>query len=353
MQRDLVKKLQCPNCHQSSNLSLEAFEEMPLNPDVVDHGLLICRECGSWYPIECGVLEFLPQDMCYKKDREDFVKRYRSKLSHLGLDCSISIHASDADPRKHQQSHFDWYAKNDLQSYEEYEKSNFWQASDRLIIKNWSKAISNGRCLLDVGCAQGRSTFNFMELDLDIVAFDISKRMIEKAVQKYREGSPKARASFFVGDATTFPVESNVFDYVVLYGVLHHVPDPSQTCEEIYRVLKHGGCYMGHENNESIFRRIFDFLQKVSPQWHEEAGEEPLISKDMLSSWFPENASVKTTTSVFVPPHLINLLPWSLGYKVLHVSERVGQYLPWLRDQGGLIICEVKKGNAAEPAGGS
>ena len=152
MQRDLVEKLRCPGCLQSTNLILEGIEEIPQQPDFINEGLLVWPECRSWYPIDGGVLELLPQDVCYRQDREDFINRHRSLISGLGLDCRIADAASISDPRIQQQSHFDWYAQNALQTYEEYEKSNFWKASDKLIIQTWSERIFRNSWLVDVGC---------------------------------------------------------------------------------------------------------------------------------------------------------------------------------------------------------
>ena len=343
MRKNIIERLRCPECRSSAPIRLEIFQE-DTTDQVVVLGLLICEECRHWYPIENRVLEFLTKDMCYVSDRKRFISRYKAKLINLGLDLSLPPEASDPDPRRDQQSHFDWYAQNDLQTYEEYEGSKFWRASDKLIIKQWAQFIPDDVWLLDVRCAQGRSTFNFTHLNINIVAFDISKRMIEKASDKYSIEKPDANVTFFVGDASKFPLRASTFDRVVLYGVLHHVPDPGLVCGEIFRVLKNGGRYLGHENNKSAFRRIFDWLQKLEPQWHEEAGEEPLISASMVEGWFPEqNVTVDVKTSVFVPPHLINWLPRSVGNRLMAVTDRIGQSVPWLRDQGGLIIFEMSK----------
>ena len=79
-------------------------------------------------------------------------------------------------------------------------------------------------------------------------------------------------------DATRFPVRTASLDYVLAYGVLHHVPDPPRVCREIDRVLRPGGLYLGSENGTSVFRGLFELLQRLRPQWYEEAGPEALFS---------------------------------------------------------------------------
>jgi hypothetical protein len=128
--------------------------------------------------------------------------------------------------------------------------------------------------------------------------------------------------------------------------VLHHLPDPAETCREIARVLKTGGTYFGSENNKTAFRTVFDALQKIWPLWHEEAGAEPLISEADLKRWLtPHGFQVTTRTSVFLPPHLVNLLGRSAGPAALNATDLL-RAVPWLGRQGGLVLVTAVKGAA-------
>jgi ubiquinone/menaquinone biosynthesis C-methylase UbiE len=185
-----------------------------------------------------------------------------------------------------QQSHFDWYANNSKQSYWDYEHTSFWLAADQIAFQSWRNEIQERKWLLDVGCAQGRSTFKVMDLDIHILGLDISKKLVRQAIDRYRKGNYKAKASFIAADASSLPLIDESMDYILVYGVLHHLPYPDKMCNDITRVLKPGGIYFGSENNASSFRRIFDLLQKLKPIWSEEAGPEALISKNKLLEWF-------------------------------------------------------------------
>jgi len=206
--------------------------------------------------------------------------------------------------------------------------------------------VRPGGRLLDVACAQGRSTLPWMDLDLDILAFDISKRLVRQARDRVRRSGGRARAEFIVADGSRLPFVSGRFDHVVTYGVLHHLPDPAEACGEIARVLKPGGTYFGSENNKTFFRAVFDALQKIWPLWHEEAGAEPLISQEDLRSWLePHGLKVATRTSVFLPPHRVNLLGRAAGSTALGAADLL-RAVPWLGRQGGLVLVTAVKSAA-------
>jgi SAM-dependent methyltransferase len=272
--------------------------------------------------------------------------RHSERLSALGVNRSISADENESFKLQlKQQQHFDWYAHNTTQSYSEYEQTPFWSAVDQLTFEPWRKEITSGSWLLDIGSAQGRSTLKLLDLDINIIGFDVSKNLVRQAIQRYRSRAHRARAFFFAADGSALlPFVDEAFDYVLVYGVLHHLPDPGLTCREITRVLKPGGIYFGSENNRTVFRAAFDLLHKLSPIWHEEAGPQPLISNADLHDWFRSTVmSIDTKTSVFLPPHLINHLPRPFGYCLLRSADRIAQSIPGIRPNGGLILIHGNK----------
>ena len=307
-------------------------------------GIVWCRSCRMWYPVEEGVLDLLLGDLAYAEDRKRF--RERHAITFEELDLVSAPPAADASVKLQslQQAHFDWYATNTKQSYLAYEQMPFWLSVDALTFEDWKKQLRPGSRVLDVGCGNGRSTFKLMDLDLEILAFDVSREAIRQARRRYREEGFRARAVFFVADATRFPLKTATMDCVLVYGVLHHVPDPHVACREIARVLQPGGRYLGSENNETAFRKAFELLQRLWPIWYEEAGPEALISERTMTENFGDtDVRVRTRTFVFVPPHLVNLLPLRVGRRLLELADRVGGALPWVRNNGGLILIEGVK----------
>lgn len=275
-------------------------------------GMVECKQCLSRYSIENGLLNFLPK--------------------------KLSLQA------KEQQLHFDSLKKTG-QPYTDFERQIFWQVVDEVIYSRWREKIFPGSWLLDVGCAQGRSIARLTDLPINIVALDISKNLVDEGRKRFAKYRTRAKIHFLVADASTrLPFRDGIFDTVVVYGVLHHLAKPKEICREIGRVLKNEGWYLGNENNDSGVRIIFDLLQRVIPAWQEKAGPEHLFSSKKLINYFKTaGLNIRTETSVFLPPQIINLLSPSIAIKVFNLAENFFGKIPIVKNHGGLLVLEGQK----------
>jgi hypothetical protein len=122
------------------------------------------------------------------------------------------------------------------------------------------------------------------------------------------------------------------------------LPGPGAVCHEIQRILKPGGIHFGSENNQSRLRSIFDLLIRLAPIWHEEAGEQPLLSERLLREW-TENLPVRieSHSSVFIPPHICNWIGTRGASRLVQAADRFAQAVPFLRTEGGLLLFEIVK----------
>jgi len=343
MLRSVIPLLRCPVCQsQRSRLEAHAFAE-GLAGHIKD-GALACGVCGSWYPIEDELLELVKPELLYQEDYAAFVGRFSVELKRLGFAPDSARSESDLSAQFLQRRHFDWYADNPEQTYNAYQNSPFWKAFDAATFGSWRRALKPGGAILDVGCADGRSCFQFINQGSTVVGMDISKALIRRAIERAAKANAQSSTSFFVADATALPLRDESVEYVVIYGVLHHVPDPAATCREAYRVLKPRGIYFGSENNATILRKVFDLLMKWMPIWREEAGQQALISQRNITEWLRGlPASLSCRSSVFLPPHLVNLFGRRGARVALGASDKLFHLIPGLRGQGGLIVFEVRK----------
>lgn len=347
MHRDLIALLRCPACERSS-LVLHAFHE---HGPVCPEGVLVCEDCGRWFGISDHVLDLLPDALADIQCRCSFWQHHRERLVALELaEPSAGPAAAEAglEVQAAQRRYFEGLAdRSDQFSYEEFMGTAFWRAEDSRLYERWLPQIERGSLVLDVGCGDGRTTFQLTG-ELRVLAFDLSTRQVRRAVDRARAAGLLHRFTFFVADANSFPVADGVVDCVLMDGVLHHLPEPARALRETARVLTGGGRYFGKENNATPLRPLFDWLQRLRPLWFEEAGPEQLISPAALRSWAAEaGLSIEVEPEVFLPPHAFGRMGEARARRVLDATDRLGRRTPLVRGWGGLLAIEGRKQPAA------
>ena len=107
--------------------------------------------------------------------------------------------------------------------------------------------LGEGNRSLDLGCGPG--AFADMFVGNDYVGADLNRRYIEWA-RKHRPGT------FVVGDARSVDLPDDRFDQVLIFGLLHHLPDEDVklVLKETRRVLAPGGRALLIEDIPTISR---------------------------------------------------------------------------------------------------
>lgn len=104
-----------------------------------------------------------------------------------------------------------------------------------------------GASVLDLGCGNGRHTFDTLRRGFDVVAFDVDEDVLRNvmgmtAAMKLEAEVPTPSLDAMVrGDALRLPFADGSFDAVVVSEVLEHIPDDREAMAEINRVLTPGG----------------------------------------------------------------------------------------------------------------
>jgi SAM-dependent methyltransferase/uncharacterized protein YbaR (Trm112 family) len=349
MLRELIDRLLCPGCRDSrQTLRAEVFSE-----GVEGHvrtGVVVCSGCRRWYPIEEDLLDLTGPDLAEPAEHEAFEGSFARELSarRLTTGATATSGGEASGPavaaKMNQRRVFDWYATNDQQTYRQYARLPFWTAVDERTFARWRARVRADEWVLDVGCANGRSSFPMLGDGRTVIGFDISRQMVREAIERARRDGVHAKTTFFIGDAARPPLRDGSFGCVLGYGVLHHLPDPAHACRDLLRLIRPGGLYLGCENNKTKLRGIFDALQRRWPQWVEEAGEEPLISSEMIREWIDGiPCRLSCESRIFMPPHVVNAAGSRWGSWLIALSDGVCSRLPGLRDIGGLIFFEIEK----------
>lgn len=337
----MLPLLRCPASKQT--LTAHAFTG---DDRTMDCGFLLATDGKHWYPVVGGVAELLEPALWSERALELY-ERYRQQFDVLQLTWPQQAlqPGAEVSAQVEQRDHFDHYADRPDQDYQAYQRTSFWKSVDAWLFERWSAQVAADALVLDIGCADGRSAFQWAGQQRRVLGFDISRRMVEEAhARAVREGL-EGRMSFLVADGNVLPFAPDSFDVACTYGVLHHVPDPQRSLRLACGLIRpNGGRFYALENNASSLRFIFDWMMKVLPLWFELAGSEPLIGKRQFSDWLSGlPVSHLCLTSVYLPPHVFNLLPFRMARWLLRFSDGVSRILPWWREQGGLIVLEVER----------
>jgi len=94
--------------------------------------------------------------------------------------------------------------------------------------------------VLEIGCGTGIIALGIATCAKTVVATDISPEMISVAQGK-AASQGISNVSFHTHDGYSLPYESQSFDAVLLFNVLHFVKEPSSILQEAHRLLKPSG----------------------------------------------------------------------------------------------------------------
>lgn len=111
-----------------------------------------------------------------------------------------------------------------------------------------TKPIKTGQRVLDVGCGNGVLYDVLAPKSIEYTGMDVSARLLR--IAKKRAGRLKRgrelnslNFKFVKSSVLEMPFQDGIFDWVLAFAVLHHLPGPYQkkAVAEMYRVLKPGG----------------------------------------------------------------------------------------------------------------
>lgn len=117
---------------------------------------------------------------------------------------------------------------------------------------NFASQYVQGKKVLDCGCAGGYGTNFLSQFSEKINAIDLSGEAIAFAKKNF----PAKNIDYFQMDATKLKFKNSQFDVVVSFEVIEHVKNQDNYLNEISRVLKAKGLYIGSTPNAKVFASI-------------------------------------------------------------------------------------------------
>lgn len=121
-------------------------------------------------------------------------------------------------------------------SYVESRHPNHYRRAEaeEQIVRRWLKLLPEHSVILDCPCGVGRFVNTVLYMRMRYVGADYSPAMIRQAE---KVAAPSQVFGFLAADAERLPVRDDSVDCVLLWRLLHHIPDP----ETRKRMLREAG----------------------------------------------------------------------------------------------------------------
>jgi uncharacterized protein YbaR (Trm112 family)/cyclopropane fatty-acyl-phospholipid synthase-like methyltransferase len=219
-----------------------------LESDIVD-GTLRCSSCTRVFPIRAGIPRLLPDQLA---------------------------HAGDDPPRDHD-TRIKWQQQRQRDREAESFERLFLPYQTRLDATTCLDALDLGADdrLLDGGSGVGRLLRFAAGRCAEIVALDFSARSLQVLVSR-SDIDPATPVHAILGDVEHLPLRDGVFDKVLSFGILEHLPSEASnraTLREMHRVLRDRGLVALTAYNYAPLRRAmapFSGAPHDRNGWHDE-----------------------------------------------------------------------------------
>jgi 2-polyprenyl-3-methyl-5-hydroxy-6-metoxy-1,4-benzoquinol methylase len=176
----------------------------------------------------------------------------------------------------------------------------FYDMKDKIYIyiyeKNLKEIISllgnlQNKKILDAGCGGGFYSIPLATLCDEIYALDISFKNLQILKRRAKAGK-LSNINIIHGDIENFPLKSDFFDFILLLGVLEHLPNTQKAVKELQRILVSGGkiiCIL--PNHEGIFWRINKIKAKFRSGSYRDNLQQPeyTLNSNFLMTIFIKN----------------------------------------------------------------
>jgi ubiquinone/menaquinone biosynthesis C-methylase UbiE len=188
----------------------------------------------------------------------------------------------------------------------------------------------HGKTFLEVGVGAGTDHLQWARAGLKCHGVDLTDAAVELTRQRlalYGFTSSLQRA-----DAEALPFPDNSFDLVYSWGVIHHSQAPQKVIEEIRRVLKPGGLFIGMLYGRRSLKvlktwiwfallrgRVWMSFREVVSKFVESPGTKSYTQKE-IKKLFSDYASVETMPYLTIydkraiPEWICAFIPDKLGW---------------------------------------
>ena len=146
-----------------------------------------------------------------------------------------------------------------------------WRGIHTLTYNTIKDDLDNTKSVLDIGCGYGRLSFLIAQRAKKVVGIDMTARAID-VCNAYKKAMPFENVEFLTCDVESYQTKGELFDYIILGGVLEHLINPTSIMKTISSILKPGGILISNSPTEFNFRgnisttlnKLFNFPTSLS-----------------------------------------------------------------------------------------
>ncbi len=205
-----------------------------------------------------------------------------------------------------EEDYFEGFYKSEVGNYSaerDREIANWFRGMYNYINKFVPIKNSQGKTILEFGCAYGAASSVLTEYGLRVTGTDISNLAVTRA-KKLHPG-----IAFQTHDMQKLFKTSKKFDYAIANDVIEHLKKPEQGIRNVYRILKPGGI--------AIFSTQNDFDYKVQDPTHISVKNYKEWKRICYEQGFKD---VKIKRATFFPPYLYRK-HWRLNFVLPFASS--------------------------------
>lgn len=254
MRESMLRYLVCPYDRQSP-LDLIEFErgEHGAGDEVIE-GILRCRSCNRWFPIEGSIPRILPDELRSSNETE-FLKRNAWKIPKPILS---DVRSFDLSQRRRSDPSLVKLQEMSLRDEEAKIYDTFCTPyTDHVELINMvnESTIESTDLILEVGAGTGRLTGPLLSMSNEVCATDFSIKSLEVLRQQVEQSQ---KLHLLQCDACFLPIKESSFDKVISAQMLEHIPtfaERAKALNNMGRSIKQQGLFLMSVYNYGFEKR--------------------------------------------------------------------------------------------------
>ncbi|HNR47949.1 MAG TPA: class I SAM-dependent methyltransferase [Bacteroidia bacterium] len=347
MYKRILDKLICPNTGTSdlmlysieltrqNNSVKDLFDDKILLDDDIKSGVIFTSDNKYVYVIH----EYIPillndtdQDLTHLNSiAQQLIKQLPNELANAlqnTLNRITAQHKSaDGEWNREEMKYYDAAVdteKQRLDMLKSIKTDNLW----RLFIPRKQNMIKflekncKGKWIFEIGCGNARTVsriFNPVEFGYNYIGTDISFKRLMVAKMAI-PGSDFIQAS-----ALNIPIKNNFFDAAISFGMLHHLPRPTDAFAEVDKKLKPEAIFTLHEpvyTTRQFSEKQTEMVRKLFRTYEHSDHDNKINLKETKEELNKLNYQILT------------IAPYNSLFRVVYEAVMNRIYKPWHKNKG-------------------